>query len=134
MLILQIYHKSAALTKLLTHILRAHIVPENSTFENKAIQWFCDLLLNNDELNNIVGFDNGILVAYGMCPPCELLVPCNEGSLTQSSSDKPTYFMWYPSNDIWELADAWSNFPICYCYFYPKLVYSQRIYLIIVKQ
>jgi hypothetical protein len=45
------------------------------------IQWFCDLLLNNDELDDMIGFNNGILVAYGMCPPCELLVPCNELSL-----------------------------------------------------
>jgi hypothetical protein len=56
----------AALTKLLTNNLQAHIVPDNSTFEDKAIQWFCDLLLNNDELNDMIGFDNGILVAYGI--------------------------------------------------------------------
>jgi hypothetical protein len=73
----------AASTKLLTNNLQAHIVPDNSTFEDKAIQWFCDLLLNNDELDDVIGFNNGILVAYRMCPPCELLVPCNELSLIQ---------------------------------------------------
>jgi hypothetical protein len=96
----------AASTKLLTNNLQAHIVPDNSTFEDKAIQGFRDLLLNNNELDDMIGFDNGILVAYGMCPPCELLVPCNELSLIRSSSNKHTYFMRCPSNDIWELADA----------------------------
>ncbi len=66
-------------TKLLTDNLRAHIYPDNSLFEDKAIQWYQDLLLNQDEdLNNMIGFDNGILIAYGMCPPCELLVPKEE--------------------------------------------------------
>jgi hypothetical protein len=96
----------AASTKLLTDNLQAHTVPDNSTFEDKAILWFCNLLLNNDELDDMIWFDNGILVAYGMCSPCELLVPRNELSLIQTSSDEPTYFMRCPSNDIWELADV----------------------------
>jgi hypothetical protein len=96
----------AASTKLLTDNLQAHTVPDNSTFEDKAIQWFCNLLLNNDELDDMIGVNNGILVAYRMCPPCEILVPCNELSLIRSSSNKPTYFMQCPSNDTWELADA----------------------------
>ncbi len=60
-----------ASAKLLTDTLRTHIFPDTSTFEDKATQWFCDLLLNkNEELDDKIGFDNGILVAYGMCPPC----------------------------------------------------------------
>jgi hypothetical protein len=52
---------------------------DTSTFEDKATQWFCNLLLNkNDNLDDKIGVDNGILVAYGMCPPCELLVPHQE--------------------------------------------------------
>ena len=57
-------------------------------------QWLRNLLLNkNDNLDDKIGFDNGILVAYFMCPPCELLVPRHELSLIRSSSNKPTYFM-----------------------------------------
>ena len=42
-----------ASAKLLTDNLRAHICPDTSTFEDKATQWFCDLLLNkNDDLDN----------------------------------------------------------------------------------
>jgi hypothetical protein len=32
----------------------------------------------NDNLDDNIGFNNGILIAYGMCPPCELLVPRHE--------------------------------------------------------
>ena len=35
-----------ASAKLLTDNLCAHIFPDSSTFEDKAIEWFCDLLLN----------------------------------------------------------------------------------------
>ena len=63
----------AAWVKLLTDNLLAHIFPDTSTFEDKATQWFRNLLLNkNDKFENKIGFDNGILVAYGMCNPCEL--------------------------------------------------------------
>jgi hypothetical protein len=77
--------------KLLTDNLHGNIFPDTSTFEDKATQWFHDLLLNkNDDLDDKIGFDNGILVAYGMCPPCELLVPRHKLSLIRSSSNKPT--------------------------------------------
>ena len=96
-----------ALAKLLTDNLHAHIFSDTSTFEDKATQWFRDLLLNkNDDLDDKIGFDDGILIAYGMCPPCELLVPRHELCLIRSSSDKPTYFMRCPSNEIWEFADT----------------------------
>ncbi len=62
-------------TKLLTDNLRAHIYPDNSLIEDKAIQWYQDLLLNNKDHNVMIGFNNGILIAYRICPPCELLVP-----------------------------------------------------------
>jgi hypothetical protein len=52
-------------TKLLTDNLRAHLYPDNSPFEDKAIQWYRDLLLNQDQdLDDMIGFDNGILIAY----------------------------------------------------------------------
>ena len=70
-------------------------------------QWLRNLLLNkNDNLDDKIGFDNGILVAYCMCPPCELLVPRHKLSLIRSSSDKPTYFMQCPSNKTWDFVDA----------------------------
>ncbi len=52
------------LTKLLMDNLRAHIYPDNSSFEDRAIQCYQDLLLS--------------LLAYRMCPPCELFVPKEE--------------------------------------------------------
>jgi hypothetical protein len=53
-----------ALAKLLMNNLQAHILPDISTFKTKAIQWYRDLLLNkNDDLDDMIGFKNGILVA-----------------------------------------------------------------------
>jgi hypothetical protein len=101
------FPSGAALAKLQTDNLQAHILPKNSTSETKAIQWYRDLSLNNnDGLYDMIGFDNGILVAHGMCPPCEILVPRHEFYLILSSSEAPTYLMRCPSTDIWELADA----------------------------
>jgi hypothetical protein len=54
----------------------------------------------------MIGFVNGILVAFGMCLPCELLVPQHDLSFICSNSQAPTYFMQCPATDIWELADA----------------------------
>ncbi len=66
----------AASAKLLTGNLQAHTLPDKSPFETKAIWWYRGLLLNqNGEVDYMIGVENGILVAYGMCPPCEL--PCS---------------------------------------------------------
>jgi hypothetical protein len=55
--------------------LQAHTLLDNSTFETKAIQWYCNLLLNqNNKLDDMTGIENGILAAYGMCPLYES--PC----------------------------------------------------------
>jgi hypothetical protein len=40
--------------------------------KKKAIQWYHDLLLNHRTVEDMIGFDNRILMAYGMCPPCKL--------------------------------------------------------------
>ena len=61
-----------AATQLLTTNLCNHTVPDNLPFEEKAIRWYHDLLLNHDVADDMTGFDNGILVACGMCPSCEL--------------------------------------------------------------
>ena len=43
------------------------------TPEEKAIHWYHDLLLHHVVADAMTGFDNRILVAYGMCPPCKLI-------------------------------------------------------------
>jgi hypothetical protein len=97
----------AVLATLLTDNLPAHILPDSSTFENKIIQWYPDLLLNqNNEMDDMISFKNGILVAYGMCPPCELLVPRHELPLIRLSSKNPTNLMQSPLTEILGLADA----------------------------
>jgi hypothetical protein len=59
----------AASSKLLTDNLQAHISKNKLTFETKAIQWYHNLLLNQSiELDHMIGVENGILVAFGMCP------------------------------------------------------------------
>ena len=62
-----------AATQLLTTNLCNQTVPDNLPFEEKAIHWYHDLLLNLDITDDMTGFDNEILVVYGMCPPCELM-------------------------------------------------------------
>ena len=42
-------------------------------FEEKAIRWYPDLLLHHDVADDMTGFDNRILIAYGMCPPCKTM-------------------------------------------------------------
>ena len=37
------------------------------------IAWFRLLLLGQTHANDMTGFNNGILIAYGMCPPVELM-------------------------------------------------------------
>jgi hypothetical protein len=86
---------------------RAHIYPDKSSFEDNAIQWYQDLLLNQEEdLNDMIGFDNGILIVYRMCPACKLMVPKEELSYIRSTADIPTYFMRCPLTEIWEMADC----------------------------
>jgi hypothetical protein len=66
----------AALAKLLTDNLQAHTFPNKLPFETKAIPWYCDLLLNqNGEVDDMIGVENCILAAYGMCPSYE--PPCS---------------------------------------------------------
>jgi len=38
----------------------------------------------------MTGFDNGILIAYGMCPPVELM-----------QSTQPTHFMRGTATEVW---------------------------------
>ena len=83
-------------TQLLTTNLRNHTVPDNLPFEETAIRWYPDLPLNHDVADDMTGFDNGILVAYGMCSPCKLmeyyqLDPCIA----------PSHFMRGTAAEVW---------------------------------
>jgi hypothetical protein len=49
------------------------MVTNTLTFKENAIAWFCSLLLDQTHADNMTGFDNDILIAYGMCPPVELM-------------------------------------------------------------
>jgi len=53
-------------TQLLTNNLHEHTYPDTLPFEEKAICWYRELLLHPDKADDMTGFDNGILVAYGM--------------------------------------------------------------------
>jgi hypothetical protein len=59
-------------TQLLTNNLCSYLVLDTLPFAKKAICWYLDLLLNHKKVNNMMGFDNGILITYGMRPPCKL--------------------------------------------------------------
>jgi hypothetical protein len=54
--------------QLLTNNLCEYILPDSFLFAEKAIRWYHELLLHPENANDMMGFDNGILIAYGMCP------------------------------------------------------------------
>ena len=58
---------------LLMKNLQNHKVPNTLTFEENTIIWYCSLLLNQAHTDDMTGFDTGILIAYRMCPPVELI-------------------------------------------------------------
>ena len=62
-----------AVTRLLANNCHNHKFFYNLSFEEKAIHWYHNLLLHHNIVDDMTGFDNGFLVAYGMCTPCEQL-------------------------------------------------------------
>ena len=60
-------------TSLLMQNLCKHTVPNTLPFEENAIRWYRSLLLEQEHADDMTGFDNGILIAYGICPPVELM-------------------------------------------------------------
>jgi hypothetical protein len=82
--------------QLLTNNPRQYLVPDTLSFKEKAIHWYCELLLHNDKADNMTGFDNGILIAYGMCPPCKL-----QEYYQLAPENCPTHFMWGTAAKIW---------------------------------
>jgi hypothetical protein len=83
-------------TQLLTNNLREHTYPDTDPFEEKAIRWYRELLLHPDKADDMTGFDNGILVAYGMCLPCPL-----QEFYQMAPEHQPTHFMRGMAAEIW---------------------------------
>ena len=73
---------------LLMKKLQNHRVPNTLTFEESAIIWYCSLLLYQAHTDDMTGFDTSILIAYGMCPPVQLMQYYQMDPATQ-----PTHFM-----------------------------------------
>jgi hypothetical protein len=49
-------------------IQQGHIIPDTLPIKEKEIRWFWDLLICKNRVYNMKGFDNKIMMAYGMCP------------------------------------------------------------------
>jgi hypothetical protein len=81
----------------LTDNLQNYIIPNTTPFEHKAIRWYSDLLLGRDRADDMTGFDNGIIVAFGMCPPCTL----QEFYDPDPNLPRPTHFIRGTANEIW---------------------------------
>ena len=69
---------------------------DNLSFEEKAIRWYNELLLHPGKADDMTGFDNGILIAYGMCPPCPL-----QQFYQMAPENQPTHFMRGTAAEIW---------------------------------
>jgi hypothetical protein len=77
--------------------LRSYIIPDTHSFEEKAIRWYRDLLLGKDQVNDMTGFNNGIMMEYGMCLPCTL----QEFYIINPKLEAPTHFMRGTVEEIW---------------------------------
>jgi hypothetical protein len=85
-----------ATARLLTNNLHEYSIPDTLPFEEKAIRWYQELLLNHSQADDMTGFDNGILMAYGMCPPCKL-----QEYYQMDPNQRPTHFMRGTANEVW---------------------------------
>jgi hypothetical protein len=83
-------------TQLLTNNLCQYFVPDTLSFKEKAIRWYCELSLHHDKADKMTGFDNGILIAHGMCPPCKL-----QEYYQLAPENCPTHFMRGTAAKIW---------------------------------
>ena len=84
-------------TQILTDNLRGYTYPNTLPFEEKAIRWYRELLLHPGKADDMTGFDNGILIAYGMCPPC----PLQQFYQIMAPENQPTHFMRGTAAEIW---------------------------------
>ena len=85
-----------SVTQLLTNNLCKYIIPDTLPFTEKAIRWYRELLLHSEKADDMTGFDNRILIAYGMCPPC-MLPEYYQMALEHQS----THFMHGTAAKIW---------------------------------
>jgi hypothetical protein len=83
-------------TQLLINDLREHTYPDTLPFEENAIRWYCELLLHPHKADDMTGFDDGILIVYGMCPPCPL-----QEFYQMAPEHQPTHFMRGTAVEIW---------------------------------
>jgi len=81
---------------LLMKNLHNHRVPNTLTFEENTIIWYHSLLLNQGHTDDMTGFDTGILIVYGMCPPVELVQ-----YYQMDSAKQPTHFMRSTHTKVW---------------------------------
>ncbi len=100
-------------THLLTNNLCSYLVLDTNSFAKKAICWYRDLLLNHKKVDNMTGFNNGILIAYGMCLFCKL-----QEYYQLDPERAPTHFMRGTADEVWErdmhevlytTADNWTD-------------------------
>ncbi len=73
----------------LTENLGHYIVLDTLSFEEKAIWWFDKLLLRQDTVDDMTGFDNGIM----MCTPMEYY--------RMETEKMPIYFMRGTVEEVW---------------------------------
>ena len=73
--------------ELLTNNLCEYTYPDTLPFEE---------ILHPDRADDMTRFDNGILIAYGMCPPCPL-----QEFHQMAPENQPTHFMHGTAADIW---------------------------------
>ena len=76
--------------------LQNHTVPNTITFEENAIIWYRSLLLIRAHAGDTTGFNNSILITYGMCPPVELMQYYQMDPMTQT-----THFMRGTATEVW---------------------------------
>ncbi len=61
------------------------------------IRWYSDLLLGRDRDDDMTGFDNGIIMAFRMCPPCTL----QEFYDPNTKLPHPSHFMRGTARENW---------------------------------
>ncbi len=103
--------------------------PTHFCSRRKAIRWYCELLLHHDKADDMTGFDNGILIVYGMCPPCKLqeyyqlaLENCTthfmQGTAAKIWGDDMHKVMYTSAADWTDWVTDGSDLPFFFCYYF----------------
>ena len=71
-------------------------VLDNASFKDKPICWIGKLLLHCHTVDDMMGFDNGKMMACGMCPPVTV-----QEFYQIEMGEHPTYFMRGKAAEIW---------------------------------